>query len=254
MRTIRRQMAVAALSALILFVAAPRQAAAQTITGKLLDQYTNQPIPGATISLVTEQNAPVGPTTKTGNDGSFSVAAAAPGIYRLRADISGYLSAVTPAIELGAGDQINITWHLLAGAVQMRPIAIVSSSRRTSGRLSGFYDRMQHKGLGTFITADQIQKMHPFQVTDILRTMPGLEVFPSPRGFGNVVRTIEGCQPAIFLDGSRFPLLGESIDNLVNPSDLEGIEVYAHPTDVPAEFQQGRGSNCGAIVLWTKNF
>ncbi|HEV7594092.1 MAG TPA: TonB-dependent receptor [Gemmatimonadaceae bacterium] len=252
MRTTRQQIAVTVISTVLLLTAA-QQAAAQTIRGKLLDQYTDQPIAGATIALMTSTNAPVGPTAKTGNDGSFSVRAPGPGIYRLRADLPGYISAMTPAIELGNGDEIDITWRLLAGVVQMRPIAIVASNRRTSGRLSGFYDRAQRKGFGYFITSDDIQKRHPFFVTDLLRTVPGLEVLPSPRGFGNIVRTLEGCQPAVYLDGVRFPLMGESIDDIVNPSQLEGIEVYTHAAEVPAQFA-GSGSNCGVIALWTKNF
>ena len=253
MRTPKQQVAVAALSAVLLIATAAQQAAAQVIRGKLLDQYTNQPIVGATIALVTPTNAPVGVTTKTGNDGSFSIKAPADGIYRLRADLSGYLSAVTPAIELGKGDEIDINWRLLAGQIQMRPVAIVASNRRTSGKLSGFYDRAQRHGFGYFITPDQIQKMRPFFVTDLLRTVPGLEVLPSPRGFGNIVRTLEGCQPAVYLDGVRFRLMGESIDNIVDPNSLEGVEVYTHAAEVPAQFMDAR-NNCGVIALWTKNF
>ncbi|HEV7838516.1 MAG TPA: carboxypeptidase regulatory-like domain-containing protein [Gemmatimonadaceae bacterium] len=253
MRTTRQQITVAALSSVLLIAAAAKHAAAQTIRGKLIDQYTSQPIPGATVTLITPTNTSVGPTAKTGNDGSFSIQAPAPGIYRLRADLSGYISAMTPAIELGSGDEIDITWRLLAGDVQMRPVAIVGNNRRTSGRLSGFYDRAQRHGFGYFITSDQIQKMHPFSVSDLLRTVPGLEVLPSPRGFGNIVRTLDGCVPAVYLDGVRFPLLGESIDNIIDPSQLEGIEVYTHAAEVPAQFASAR-SNCGVIALWTKNF
>lgn len=252
MRAYKKLVTVAAMSALA-FLTAVSQLGAQTIRGKLIDQYTGQPVPGATVTLVTPQNAPVGSTVKTGNDGAFSIRAPAPGVYRLRADLPGYLSAVTPAIELGPDDQIDVTWRLLAGAVQMRPIAISGSNRRTAGRLSGFYDRAQRRAAGTFITSDQIEKARPFTVTDLLRTVPGLEILPSPRGFGNTVRTIEGCQPTVYLDGVRFPLLGESIDDIVNPMNLEGIEVYPHAVEVPAEFQDPR-SNCGAIVLWTKGF
>jgi hypothetical protein len=250
MHAYNKLVAVAATSALA-FLTAASPIGAQTIRGKLIDQYTDQPIPGATVALVNPQSAPVGPTVKTGTDGSFSITAPAPGVYRLRADLSGYVSAVTPAIELGPNENVNITWRLLAGVVQMRPIAIVASRRRPPGRLSGFYDRAQRHGFGTFITRDQIEKTRPFAVTDLLRTVPGLEVLPSPRGFGNIVRTTEGCQPAIYLDGVRFPLLGESIDDIVNPMNLEGIEVYTHATEVPAELQ-GPTSNCGVIALWTK--
>ena len=251
MHTSRQQIAAGLFSVVVLSLSAVQQVAAQVVRGKLLDQYTNQPIPSATVTLVRPDNTPVGPTTKTGNDGSFSVQAPAPGIYRLRADLQGYLAAVTPAVELGQGDQINITWRLLAGVVQMRPIAIVASSRRPTGRLGGFYDRAQRRGFGTFITREQIDQRRPFFVSDLLRTLPGLQVVPARRGFGYDVLTTAGCRPAVFLDGIQFPLMGETIDEIVNPMNLEGIEVYAHAPEVPAEFVAPR-NNCGAIVLWTR--
>jgi hypothetical protein len=251
MRTSRQQIAAVLFSAAVLILVSAQPVAAQVIRGKLFDQYTNNPIPSAAVTLVAPDNTPVGPTVKTGSDGSFSVQAPAPGIYRLRAELPGYLAAVTPAMELGSGDQINLTWKLLAGVVQMRPVAIVASSRRTSGKLSGFYDRMQRHGFGTFITRDQIDKRRPFFVTDLLQMVPGLRVVPSPQGFGNNVVTSEGCRPAVFLDGTHFPLLGESIDAIVNPQDVEGIEVYSHAVEVPPQFQ-APGNTCGAIVIWTK--
>jgi hypothetical protein len=250
MRTSRHQIAAILLSAVVLVLTAAQQVAAQAIRGQLLDQYTNKPIAGATVTLMTDAG-PVGPKTKTGSDGSFSIRVPRPGIYRLRAELPGYITAQTPAIELGAGDQINVTWRLLAGTVQLRPLAIVSNDRPTSGKLAGFYNRAKRGGFGYFITRDKIDQMRPFFVSDLLRTVPGLEVFPSMRGFGNMVRTIEGCRPAVFLDGVRFPLIGESVDDIVSPQALEGIEVYTHATEVPAEFQ-GPFATCGAIVLWTK--
>jgi hypothetical protein len=234
-----------------MLVLAAQQVAAQTVRGKLLDQYTNQPIPNATITLVKPDNSPVGVTAKSGNDGSFSIRAPGPGVYRLRAELPGYVAAATPAFELAQGDQLNINWRLLAGVVSLRPIAIVGNARATSPRLKGFYDRAQRRGFGYFITREKIDQLRPFRVTDLLRTVPGLQVVPSLRGFGDLVRTTEGCTPAVYLDGSRFPLMGESIDDIVNPMSLEGIEVYPHTAEVPAEFQ-GPFANCGVIALWTR--
>jgi hypothetical protein len=47
--------------------------------------------------------------------------------------------------------------------------------------------------------------------------------------------------------------MGESIDDIVNPNDIEGIEVYTNPAEVPGEFMTAR-TNCGVIALWTKGF
>ena len=251
MRTHTRPFTVILLSAVMLIAGAAQRLAAQAVSGKLIDQYTGNPIPGATITLVTDQNRPVGSAVKTGNDGSFSINAPFPGTYRLQANVAGYVTAVTPAFELLPGDHLTMNWRLLAGAVSLRPIAIVGNANPKSKRLSGFEQRAQRRAFGYFITRDQIDKLRPFEVSDLLRTVPGLQVLPSLRGFGNVVRTIEGCTPAIYLDGTRFPLMGESIDDIVNPMALEGIEVYTHAAEVPAEFQ-GPFSNCGVIALWTR--
>src|SRR3977135_1534602 len=159
MRTHTRPFTIVLFSALMLVVGAAQQLAAQTIRGKLVDQYTNQPIAGATITLVTPQNAAVGPTAKTANDGSFSITAPFPGTYRLRANVAGYITATTPAIDLIPGDQLNIP---------LRPIAISSNDRPNSHKLSGFEQRMQQHGFGYFITRDKIQQMRPFSVTDLL--------------------------------------------------------------------------------------
>src|SRR5258705_13901577 len=147
MRTSRQQI-VAALFAVVLVSAAAQQVAAQSIRGKLLDQFTNQPIPNATVTLVTPDNKPVGRSVKSGSDGSFTIQAPAPGIYRLRTELPGYVAAMTPAIDLGQGDVLNLTLKLLAGVVQLRPIAIASNDRPTSPKLKGFYDRAQRKGFG----------------------------------------------------------------------------------------------------------
>ena len=251
MRTSRQQLAAALFAVVVLVLFAAQQTAAQSVRGKLLDQYTNEPIPNATVTLVTPDNSPVGPSVKSGNDGSFTIQAPRPGVYRLRAELPGYVAAMTPAIELAPGDQLNITWRLVAGVIQIRPVAIVANARPTSPRLKGFMDRAQRRGFGYFITRDKIEQQRPFRVTDLLRTVPGLQVLPSTRGFGDIVRTTEGCTPAVYLDGSRFPLMGESIDDLINPMALEGIEVYSHAVEVPAEFQ-GPFATCGVIGLWTR--
>jgi hypothetical protein len=247
----RFQSGFTAVVAVLLLVGAAPQASGQAVSGKLVDQFTNQPIAGANITLTSAGGQSLNRTVKTGNDGSFSITAPAPGTYRLRANIAGYVNAVTPAIDLNPGETVNIIWRLLAGVVQLRPVAIVSTTRKSGGN-SGFEQRAQSRAFGTFITRDQIEKQRPFQVSDLLRTIPGLEVLPSGRAFGNVVRTIEGCTPAVFLDGVHFPLMGESIDDIVNPMSLDGIEVYPHAAEVPPEFMvPGRG-NCGVIALWTR--
>jgi hypothetical protein len=249
---VRPSLGLIALLAL-LAAGASTPMAAQVVSGKLLEQGTNKPIHLASVTLLTDQNAPAGPVAKSGNDGRWSLTAPRPGVYRLLAEHPGYHSVISPAIELSQDDHIELTWHLAPDSAFMRAITVTSTGRRNaSPRLAGFQERLQRHHFGTFIARDQIEKAHPVSVVDLLRTVPGLVVDPSPRGIGWIVRTTEGCTPAVYLDGVRYPLTGETIDEIVDPMSLEGIEVYAHASEVPVEFQTP-GATCGAILLWTRD-
>ena len=56
------------------------------------------------------------------------------------------------------------------------------------------------------------------------------------------------CHPEYIID--------ERVDNTFGPDtpirDIEGIEVYTGPSDVPGEFA-GRNAGCGVIVVWTRS-
>ena len=233
-------------ASLIAGIAAPLDA--QIIRGRILEDPSSRPVSGASVALVGAVTARSAATTRTGGDGSFSLQAPSPGIYRLLAELPGYRTAVTPAFELFAGDQVDVTLRLLSDTMRLRPMVVTANTRQNNNRLSGFARR---NAFGRYITRDQIDRMHPVWVSDLLRTTPGLQVVPSPRGFGNDVLTTEGCRPAIYLDGLHYPLMGETIDQIVNPNEIDSIEVYAHAAEVPPEYM-GPGSNCGAIVIWTR--
>jgi carboxypeptidase family protein/TonB-dependent receptor-like protein len=255
MRTFRRQAIVVVLSAISFLFVLGSPLAAQNVRGKLLELGSQKPVPDVVVVLVAEDNPSLsqGMTqrTTTSNTGTFALRAPGPGVYRVRADRPGYRTAITPAIALQPGDDIGIAVRLLPDTAQLRPVVVTANNRRPTGRLGGFYDRMSKRLGGYFITRDDIQKRNPLLVSDLLRTIPGLEVLPSARAFGYDIRTVEGCRPAVFLDGLPLPLMrGETIDDLVNPMDVEGIEVYRHAAEVPVQFQ--RGSACGAIVIWTR--
>ena len=233
-----------------LFFAA-RPVSAQIIRGKLLEQISEKPVGGASLTLLSEQNAEVSSAQSSGSS-EFTLRASAPGMYRISVAKKGYRSTETPTLQLAAGDVISVTIHIMPDKVELSPAIVTSNSRRPPGRLAGFYDRMQKYHFGTFITRDQIDKRRPFEVSDLLRSIPGLSVRPAVCGFGYNVRTVEGCRPTVYLDGVSFPLMrSETIDDIANPMNLEGVEVYPHAPEVPAELYRGFG-RCGVIALWTR--
>jgi hypothetical protein len=241
---IRRLLVAGATMALV----ATHAASGQTIRGKLLEQITDNPVPNAQVSLVAVPAQQVA-TTTTSSDGGFTLRAPSPGTFRLRAVVKGYRIAVSPAVALNSGDDISFTWRIMPDTIYLQPMVVTANNRRSNSRLGGFHDRMQHNVGGRFITRDDIDKRRPFRVTDLLATVAGLRIVPGR--FGDDVVTTEGCRPAVYLDGVRYPLMGEKIDNIVNPQEIEGIEVYPHLVETPPEFVYPE-QNCGSIVIWTR--
>ncbi|HEX5075372.1 MAG TPA: TonB-dependent receptor plug domain-containing protein [Gemmatimonadaceae bacterium] len=251
MRTRQPPLSTWLLGAAVL-VAASDQLAAQQLHIVMLDPGTGRPIPLVAVNLVPDSGGSASAAVKSGNDGVATVRAPAPGVYRLHAILPDHREAKSPAIDLKPGDELSISWRPKTDTARLSPVRVTASNRNTSPRLNGFQERQQRHAFGTFITRDVIEQRKPTRVSDVLSTVPGLIVTPSARGFGSDVQTTEGCRPAVYVDGLRYPLLrGETIDDVVDPTALEGIEVYAHAAEVPVEFQ-GPWSNCGAIVLWTR--
>ena len=79
----------------------------------------------------------------------------------------------------------------------------------------------------------------------IPRNAPGLNGGESPLGF------IARHPTSKELEERRETrmIVGEMLER-INPSDIELIEIYRGPGEVPAEFYDG---NCGAIAIWTRS-
>lgn len=243
MRLERMALAVVPLLALAL----AGSGTAQSIDGSLLQRGTHDPVTDAAVLLVDGAGAAT-VTTESDTVGHFHVQAPEAGIYRLRIERVGYPNAVTPALELRDSDRVDVTIRLSADTVALAPIKVVAHSRRPRPTLHGF--RGRDGAAGRLITREQIEEARPFVVTDLLRGVAGLTFLPS-FGSGYRVFTNSGCAPAVYMDGLRYPLLGETIDDIVSPMDLDAIEVYTTAAEVPVEYSE-QGRACAAILLWTR--
>ena len=116
---------------------------------------------------------------------------------------------------------------------------------RGNTSMADFMRRLKN-GFGHILTPADIAKKNAFQVTDLLRTMPGVHVAPT-RGFGNAILLRGGCLPTVYLNGLRMPDdAATEIDSFASPSEVTAVEVY-NTAGRPAEFW---GNNCGSVVLW----
>ena len=242
----RALLVVAALGSL----AAAVPAHAQILTGILLEQDTDRPVARATIELLDGDSRRARAVTDA--EGKFAFHPPQHGTYRLRASRLGYAPTVSRDVEVGVLDSVYVVFKVAANTVELEPLQVTAVPRRVAPWLTGFYRRVEEGGFGRYVTRQQIALSNPFHASDALRNVPGVRVVSGRQGAGNHIRLRGNCTPTFFLDGLHLEMLGASIDQFVNPVDIEGIEVYNGPSNIPAEFmREGRGG-CGAVVIWTR--
>lgn len=254
----------AALTAMCLSAfAAPLPAEAQIrLEGRVVDDATNLPIAGARVEIFDFTWQKLGQRS-TDAQGGFNYPLRRPGSYHIRVGRTGY-ARTTPRLVTGAHSYINVEVRLKSDAVLMAPLTVVArSSSLTSPVLDNFHARMR-LGMGTYITREDLQRMRPNAVSDVVTRVPGL--FLASHGAmgrqiysGRSAGTSPGCPAQIWVDGflmnprsrSGSEVTGMTLDEAVRPQDVEGIEIYHGLSTVPAEFMSP-DSRCAVIAVWTK--
>jgi hypothetical protein len=111
------------------------------------------------------------------------------------------------------------------------------------------FERRRATGQGHYITSDEIEKSNATSLQEAVRGVRGVTM-DCGGGLGCSIRMVRApmqCLPEYIVD--------DRVDNFFGPNvavrDIQGIEVYTGPTDVPGEYA-GRNAGCGVIVIWTK--
>lgn len=156
------------------------------------------------------------------------------------------------AVVVRSDSTVSVTVTVAEIARELSPV-VVRAQRPShyTGYLAGFYER-RDRGFGRFITGDEIRKRDPIQLTDMLRSVPGIRV--SSPGVGDASVRIRGnqCAPLVWLDGMAAAAAEFDIDAL-SPISIAGIEIYSGIASVPGEFVMPFGRTpCGTIVIWSR--
>ncbi|HYH79670.1 MAG TPA: carboxypeptidase regulatory-like domain-containing protein [Longimicrobium sp.] len=244
----RPQFIVAAL----LLVCAAAPAAGQTVHGRVLERGTNNPVASATVEVRAGES--VRGRVETDTAGMFDIEIPGAGTYRLSAERVGYVSVLSEQVQVAGLDSLDVVFHLTTDAVSLDPVQVSASRRATSPLIAAFYDRAAGRRQGRFMTRSQIAATQASRTSDVLRRVAGLTFRTTRRGTV-ALRARGGCEPLVYIDGMHVNMYGNttSVDDLVRPDDLEGIEVYGGAS-VPIQFVRdgATNSNCGAVMLWTK--
>lgn len=234
---------------LSLAAAEPLPAQSGLLTGRVMDDETNQPIAGAQVAMLLEGRRQVAQAL-TDSTGAFTISVPRQGQYRLRASRLGYAEATTPEVSVG-GDRVEVLVRLRTGSVLLAPLEVVATQRRTviEPRLAEALARMERGMGGRFITREQVRRRNPFKLSDML-DQAGVVINGS-----NVIMARTRCAPTVWIDGvlaSRAQGDGSVFTaiNMVDPGTVELVEVYPGPAGMPPEWLHV--SRCGAIGIWTR--
>lgn len=215
------------------------------LVGQVVSALTGEPLGGASVSLQRSRRGAV-----TDSAGRFSVPETIAGEDTLEVRYIGYEPGSTP-IYLEPDVTTRVVLLLSPNVVRVADLEV--EVERGEFRLGmREFERRKAKGIGHFITRDQIERQKARQTSDVLRRVPGLRVGPSHAGGRTQVtlgRDAIACRPAIFVDGLH--LAGASVDDVTVP-DLGAIEVYTGGGQIPAQYASMAPSACGAILIWTR--
>jgi hypothetical protein len=224
---------------------AAAQAPVGTVTGLVTDSG-GAPISGAEVAVVG-----ISVRARTDDRGTFRLTKVRAGLASLEVRRLGFRPASSETVvQVGATTSVDL--RLLPLARVLSPVVVKTQGVRYTGRLAGYYERLDRRSSGYFITREQIDRENPRFLTHLLQRAPGVTVVRGRTGLTSVRLRGRGCRPLIWLDGMPMPSADVDLDSF-SPSTIHGVEIYRGATEAPARYHDlGGKSSCGAILLWSR--
>ncbi len=238
-------------AALALFLGPSVVGAAQqtTFVGTVTDSLTRMPMPGVSVVLVERQIE-----TSTNTEGFFHLDGIEPGLNTVLVRHPGYEPwAIRLRVRVLQEVDVDI------GPVILTPVNVAFldpvfvEGEIDDSWLHGFNHRMRTEK-GTFITAEDIDRLQPRRTSDLLRTVYGFKTdrtgdVASVRGVFSLLDP-SACAVDYYINGIHSGM--NSLDHII-PTAIAGMEIYRGPSTTPMIFQGTGNNRCGVIAIWTKH-
>lgn len=212
------------------------------LDGRVVDDQSNEPVVGAEVRL---EGVPLPQITAL--DGAFRFGRIPPGTYQVEARHLAF-TTVVDTLELDLSTSVAATIRVSPSVIPLAPITVVVRSLVLER--AGFYERQRHNN-GHFVTRQQIEEQHPLQSSEMLRRVPSVRLVRTRDGLVAIARA--NCPFRYVIDNIR---TGPDFTiDMIPTGDIEGLEVYLGPSQVPGEFSNfgsDVGGTCGVIVVWTR--
>ena len=216
-----------------------------TISGTVTDS-AGVPILGAEINV---DGADVHAFTDVA--GVFHLGGVPYGTRALNARRLGF-SPARITVEVAQGGEATVAVRLKPLAMALAPIIIRPSRMNYTGRLAGYYERLEKRSNGYFITRDQIDHESTRLLAQLLQHVPGVTAVRGRGGITGIRLRGRTCWPLIWIDGTPMPSGEVDLDSF-SPTSIHGIELYLGSTTAPARYIYNRDvSSCGTILIWSR--
>lgn len=227
---------------------AQERAAPSVLVVKVVDEQ-GHPLVGARVTVGGVAN---GASTDAG--GEAEVPRIPEGLRLVEVRRQGY-APQRVAADFAAGERVRREVVMTPDPVELEGLTVTSWGRSTRLIHNGFYDR-QRRGLGSYMTRDQIERFRPYHLQEAFRYMRGFAV-STARSHDIVIATrggIGNCVPHVYLDGIRMAMRRpeDQADALesIPPENVEAIEAYQGPATIPPEYNLN--GTCAVILVWTR--
>jgi TonB-linked SusC/RagA family outer membrane protein len=245
------------VAALAWLFALPMQATAQgsgTITGRVVDESTQQPLSGAQIFIAGSSRG-----TLTNQQGRFLIAGVPDGPQTIRAVLIGYAQG-EQTVTVQGGQSVTVDFALRPSAVELDAVVV--------NAVTGQAQRKREIGSNTAaISSDEIEAAPITKLADVLT---GRTAGVSLQGVAGTVGTsqrirIRGAnslslsnEPLIYVDGIQFSnskgglgVGGQDYSRLndLNAEDIQSIEILKGPA---ASALYGTAAANGVVLITTK--
>ncbi len=241
-----------ATCALALVATVPTVTTAQAVAWELIGIVRNldgSGLPGATVELGSA-------SARTDAAGYFRITATRRDTLTLAIRRIGFkpLSTLLRATDL-TGDTLLVVMNAVAQTLEA--VAVTARDRRSALGFGSFEER-RSRGLGVFVTRDEIARRNSLRLSDVLRNKRGVQLVRLGNGsFGLRFQSYPArpgrarCIPTLWLDGTRARDM--EIDE-IPANGVEAMELYRSLSTTPFQFSSGSSTSewCGAIVIWTR--
>jgi hypothetical protein len=227
-----------------------------TLHGVVRDT-ARSPLEGAEVIIHSADRS-----ASTSPAGVYRLEALSPGRYWVTVRRIGYVP-LRAALTLESNQDREIVFELDAMALELPEVQVWAQESWWARRFREF-SRRQKTALGRFVTRDDIERMNPIYLADLIqRYFPfnrfdGFQpAWPVARHdwwttsvFGRSSR-FSNCPPSISLNGG-VPMSGWAVNDF-HPEAVEALEIYRRASDIPVDLQMsGQGSGCGVVVVWLR--